>query len=98
MSLVFIETPRITDSNGRSSKATSGHGTTITLQSGEQIPEVKSVDVHIAFNKVITADIHLHAAFKGTAEATFHVADPRTGEYRAVSKIVFADGSEWSGS
>jgi hypothetical protein len=79
-----------------SSLATTGSGTTITLGSGEQIPEVKSVDVHIAYDRVITADIKLHASFKGTAMATFFVKHPTTAQDKAVSKIVFTDGSEWS--
>jgi hypothetical protein len=95
MSVVFIETPRITEP-GTGSKATTGAGTTITLASGEKIPEVSRVVVTIAPNEVITADIHLHAAFKGTAMATFFVKHPTTGKDKAVTEIVFDDGSVWS--
>ena len=100
--VVFIETPRVMekrqDGNLHSSHATSGKGTTVTTENGTLIPEVKSVDIHIAFDKAITADINLHASFRGHANATFYTTDPSSGRDKAVQKIVFVDGSEWSAS
>lgn len=98
MSVVFIETPRNVGSNRpyTGSKASSGKGTKLTLDSGEEIPEVKSVDVHIAYDKAITADIRLHAAFKGQALAKFFVKHPTTGEDKEVKTITFVDGGIWN--
>lgn len=103
MAVVFIETPRLNNENG--SSATTGKGSTITLASGEQIPEVKSVDLRIAHDEAIKANITLHAAFRGKAKAHFFVVDPRMTVERGdplavlgkeVSEIVFTDGTKWS--
>ena len=71
-----------------------GIGTTLTTDSGEEFKYVKSIQIDIAPERVITATVELHAiTFDVDATAKFTVRHPITGEVKEIKSITFADDS-----
>ena len=68
----------------------------VDAETGELIHGVTAVRIRIALDDVVRAEIDLLSAMVTVkAVPTFMVADPDTGEMKAVRDIHFADGTKW---
>lgn len=86
--IVKIESPNMGDR-----KAGTSRGTVITTHDGHAIHGVTKATMHLEPNKVITADLVIHAAVRASAEAKFSIIDPKSGELKPISSIEFEDGT-----
>ena len=68
----------------------------VDAETGAVIRGVTEVRIRIGLGDLVRAEIDLMAAMVTVnAVPTFMVADPDTGEMKAVREIHFADGSKW---
>lgn len=65
----------------------------IDVETGQAVPAVVSVEVpRFSAHDPIRVNVELYAAAEIVGAPCFMVADPKTGERRAVKSITFADG------
>jgi hypothetical protein len=71
------------------------NGTMVTnAETGDEIKGITSLSIDIRANDLVRATISLAAVEVDVdgAAAEFHVANPKTGDIKAVRRIEFADG------
>jgi hypothetical protein len=73
-----------------------GVGTKITNTAGVEILGVSRAVINIACYEAVKARLDVYCDFEGDAHATFCAKHPVSGEYKAVTRMVFEDGSEWA--
>ena len=67
----------------------------VTTQDGVEIRGIRSIELKIKPNEIVTARLEILSAFVGSADATYVLSHPLTGELTEVTKIEFADGDVW---
>lgn len=88
--IVHIET-----ANAKTGDPATGYGTRITTPSGEPLHGVTAITVHIPVNAPVTAEVTLLSGFVGSANSSFVMRDPISGEMKSVRRIEFHDGSRF---
>lgn len=77
----------------------SSHGTQIILEDGSEIKGLTRVTFTAAVGDINRIDAEIvSAAIEANGQISFYVEHPKEGGMREVSKIEFADGSEWRAS